>query len=121
MQARVITGSDEVLDLQAPARMVVLVVSVPNVRGGVRCVSQRRGVLSASEDVAFGQGFVELSKKELCRLRWQGGNQAREGIVSASVVLSHDRLAHSAGSGASVVDHGGNQRTAHDAAGDKSG
>ena len=64
---------------------------------------------------------IELSHQELRCVRREGGDKARKGFVSARVVLGHDRLARGAKGEAEVVDHGGDQEAAHDAAGHEGG
>ena len=63
----------------------------------------------------------QLAHQELRCVGRECGDEARKGIVSARVVLGHDGLARSAKGEAEVVDHGGDQGAAHDAAGHEGG
>ena len=73
----------------------------------------------APEELSLSQGFVMLTKQGLCRLRRKGGDEARKGCTGARVVLGHDGLARGVKGKAKVIDHGGDQRAAHDAAGNE--
>ena len=73
------------------------------------------------EELPFGQGFVRLADQELRSARREGRDEARKGVVSAPIVLGHDRVAQRAKREAEVVDDGGDKGATHDAAGHEDG
>ena len=52
--------------------------------------------------------------------QWKGGGQARQGFVSASVILSHDCLARGPNGCTKVIHHGSHEGTRQDATRNKS-
>ena len=72
-------------------------------------------------ELRLGQSFIELTQQELRCGGREGGDKARKRFIGARVVLGHDGLARSAKGEAEVVDHGGDQGAAHDAAGHEDG
>ena len=108
----------------------MLVVPVTVVRSNAPSVPKGwsglilHGIFDPKEDVvpgALGQGFVKLPQWKLSRIGRKRRDEAREGGVSARVVLCHDELIRDAEGKAQVIDHGGHQGTAHDATGDEGG
>ena len=76
---------------------------------------------SSVPELPLGQSFIKLTQQELRCVRREGGDKAREGNVGARVTLHHGELARGAKGKADVVDHGGDQGAAHDAAGNEGG
>ena len=132
MHARVHAGGDEDLDLRAFLGQALLVVPVTIIRSDASSVPKGgsglvlHDLFDSGEDVApekfkLNQSIVWLSQKKVSRVGRERRNEACEGSISVRIVVCHDELVRDAKGVAEVVDHGGHQGAAHEAAGDEDG